>query len=52
MFPYYHGALWLSGERLPNSHHLLMRFTGGADDLHALALDGVSCGEHKHTNSS
>lgn len=36
---YHHRALGLSGEWLPNSHHLLMRFAGRADDLHVLALD-------------
>lgn len=36
---YHHCALGLSGEWLPDSHHLLMRFAGWADDLHILALD-------------
>lgn len=36
---YHHGALGLGGEWLPDSHHLLMRLAGGADDLHILALD-------------
>lgn len=39
--PHHHGALGLSGERLPHSHHLLMRLAGGTYDLHALALDRV-----------
>lgn len=37
--PYHHSALGLGSERLPHSHHLLMRFTGGTDNLHTLALD-------------
>lgn len=36
---YHHCALRLSGEWLPDSDHLLMRFAGRADDLHILALD-------------
>lgn len=57
---YHHSALGLGSEWLPHSHHLLMRFTGGADNLHALALDRVGCGHahictnthpHTHTNT-
>lgn len=51
MCPHHHSALWLSGEWLTHSDHLLVRVTGGADDLHTLALNGVRCNTCKHART-